>query len=428
MNRTLFYIRLFFFLLFVPGLPRAQKLITISELERKGGYLSRLETTIGERRLYRVSTGFEASAVVVEVGRSQDLTGAYILSGTDTLHLRKDEHATERPGVPKANLTNLIVFRDPVKKFDFYPSGLQGKVVFNLLNAGSFKDTELNVRTSGKHKEDCEEPQSIDQEIWRKGLPEPKYNRLFTEVNHLIIHHSASSNSNTNYTELVRNIYLYHTEVNGWSDIGYNYLIAPDGTIFKGRDPGNGSQDNVLGAHFCGNNSNTMGICLLGTFTDISPTEEAVSSLVTLLNWKSIKNNLNPLGNISHQTNYRLNVIAGHRDGCATICPGDKLYDMLTDIRDETQGNMVACGMSKSITRLKIYPVPAETFLMIEYENAERLSEVNIFNMHGKRLSSRVQKYSNKQVRLDTRTLSPGLYLLRINEEGTWRDRKFIVR
>src|SRR5690606_5894496 len=117
-------------------------------------------------------------------------------------------------------------------------------------------------RISANH---CSEPQMIDPSHWRAGLPQPKGSPVFTSVNHIIIHHSAGSNLVTDFTNEVRNIYLYHTNVNGWDDIGYNFLIAPNGTIYQGRD-GRGivEKDYVMGAHMCGRNSGTMGICLLG--------------------------------------------------------------------------------------------------------------------------------------------------------------------
>ena len=184
----------------------------------------------------------------------------------------------------------------------------------------------------------------IDQEIWRDGLPEPDYERIVHKVKNIIIHHSATSNDLTDYTNVLRNIYLYHTTGNGWSDIGYNYVIAQDGNIFKGRDPGIYEQDNVMGAHFCGSNSGTLGICILGNYMDIHPTYESLNSLVNLLSWKTAKDTLNPYGICEHPLNPALNIIAGHRDGCSTLCPGDSLYDMLDSTRMETANKLGACG------------------------------------------------------------------------------------
>ena len=167
---------------------------------------------------------------------------------------------------------------------------------------------------------------------------------------HVIIHHSAGSNTNTNYTQVVRDIYLYHTEVNGWSDIGYNYVIAQDGTIFKGRDPDTGAQDDVRGAHFCGKNSNTMGICLLGTYTTISPTEDAVNALHSLITWKLDKEGLNPQGFSPLADIAELGVVAGHRDGCATLCPGQKTYDQLVAYRTKIEELLNNCNSTDQLT------------------------------------------------------------------------------
>lgn len=45
---------------------------------------------------------------------------------------------------------------------------------------------------------------------------------------------------------------------NGWSDIGYHFVIRTDGVVEKGRPL------NVQGAHVYGHNKNNVGICLIG--------------------------------------------------------------------------------------------------------------------------------------------------------------------
>lgn len=50
----------------------------------------------------------------------------------------------------------------------------------------------------------------------------------------------------------------WHVEDNGWSDIGYHYLIDRDGTVTPGRPMGR------AGAHVKGHNANTVGIALWG--------------------------------------------------------------------------------------------------------------------------------------------------------------------
>jgi len=185
--------------------------------------------------------------------------------------------------------------------------------------------------------------EAVLQSSWRSGLLAPQYSRSFTDVTHLIIHHSAESDTNTNYTQVVRDIYLYHTEVNGWSEIGYNFLVAQDGTIFNGRDPEKGDQDNVRGAHFCGANTNTMGICLLGNFETTQPSLTNLKSLEAILTFKANKEKIDPLASCQHSKGFLPN-IAGHRDGCATLCPGENIYRQLGDIRSSVANQLDDCG------------------------------------------------------------------------------------
>lgn len=200
-----------------------------------------------------------------------------------------------------------------------------------LINTGAAPALEGSSRY---HQDECSFPfQAVRQSEWRSGLNAPDYTRSFTNVQHVVVHHSAGSNTSTNYTQVVRDIYTFHTEINGWSDIGYNYLVAQDGTIYAGRDPGSdGEQDNVLGAHFCGSNSTTMGICLLGNFQTAKPTHYAWNALQHITAFKLKKENLDPLEVYGHSLG-DLGTIIGHRDGCSTYCPGDNLYAQMDDLR-----------------------------------------------------------------------------------------------
>jgi hypothetical protein len=149
-----------------------------------------------------------------------------------------------------------------------------------------------------------------------------------TVVTHLIVHHSAGSNTSSDWAARVRAIWAFHTGSNGWDDIGYNWLIDPNGVLYEGRS------DNMQGAHFCGQNGGTMGICVIGTYTDVPPTNDAITTLRNLLAWKSCKEGIDP-EDFSFHNSSGLNLfhISGHRDGCSTVCPGDSLWVRLPDIR-----------------------------------------------------------------------------------------------
>ena len=161
-----------------------------------------------------------------------------------------------------------------------------------------------------------------------------------TTPTHLIVHHSATSNAVTDYDATVRAIWDFHVNTNGWSDIGYNWLVAPDGTIYEGRG------DDVIGAHFCGQNSATTGICLLGNYVATAPSAAALEAITQLTAWKLDALSLDATAMSVHApSGLDLTHISGHRDGCATTCPGDSLYVRLPTLRTEVDTRIANnCG------------------------------------------------------------------------------------
>lgn len=253
--------------------------------------------------------------------------------------------------------TSFYIFNAAQKQASFNFGAYKGHVRIDLLYAPNLEPTsnlKLQKRVSG-----CDKPNMISYEVWRKGLPDPKPPRETTSTEHLVVHHSAGNNGDTNYLNVIRNIYLLHTQSNGWDDIGYNYLIAADGTVFMGRDPqGAGEEDNILGAHFCGKNTNTMGVCLMGNFMDVQPDPRAIFSLKYLLAWKLKKENMDAFGQTVHPkpSGNLLNAVCGHRDGCNTSCPGDSLYALLADIKREAARIADSCGLILSLPNYEKTP------------------------------------------------------------------------
>lgn len=151
-----------------------------------------------------------------------------------------------------------------------------------------------------------------------------------TFATHLIIHHSAGVNTSSDWSSVVRSVWNYHVNTLGWSDIGYNWLIDPNGKLYRGRGK------DVQGAHFCGTNSNTAGICLLGTYTSETPPFSTIETLKQTLAWYTCIDDIDPLGVSNHSSSgLELNHISGHRDGCATECPGEAFYPSIENLRTE---------------------------------------------------------------------------------------------
>lgn len=258
----------------------------------------------------------------------------------------KDFSATVRLGNAKLNLvadehnssvdwySSAIIYCDTQTLATLVKSDAMVRwALVHVPRTGPIFQSKIQKRAS------CDMPTIISQNTWRTGLPDPTPGRNSTPTKHCIVHHSAANSGDTNYTQIVRSIYTYHTQSNGWDDIGYNYLIAGNGAIYAGRDPEKVGieQDNVQGAHFCGKNANTMGVCLIGDLQTNPPTDTQVTSLTKLIQWKVKKTGLAPLRFEAHpgDTDPLLAVIAGHRDGCNTACPGDKLYAKLGQLRHD---------------------------------------------------------------------------------------------
>ena len=95
-----------------------------------------------------------------------------------------------------------------------------------------------------------------------------------------------------------------------------------------------GRGDGVRGTHLCGLNTGTMGLCVIGNFTNVTPTQTAVDKLSEFLAWNACHREIDPLGISFHAASSGdLINISGHLDGCPTQCPGNMFYPMLPQIR-----------------------------------------------------------------------------------------------
>ena len=95
---------------------------------------------------------------------------------------------------------------------------------------------------------------------------------------------------------IVRGIEVYHVQGNGWNDIGYNFLVDRFGTVYEGR--AGGITRNVIGAHAEGFNSGTVGVALIGNFTNAKPPQAMQDALVKLLAWRLDVAHVDPLSRV----------------------------------------------------------------------------------------------------------------------------------
>lgn len=178
----------------------------------------------------------------------------------------------------------------------------------------------------------CPQPSYCNRACWNtNGAYPAQTNPTLTTPTHIIVHHTGDGvvfPNSTNWQSKVRYYWDLHVNTNGWADIGYNWLIDRNGTIYEGR--GNGIQ----GAHFSGQNSGTMGVALIGDFTMETPSTNALTSLKNLIAWEAKDKNIDITTSSYHSSSQlNLNNISGHSDGGSTSCPGTNLYTLLPSIR-----------------------------------------------------------------------------------------------
>ncbi|MGF1431329.1 N-acetylmuramoyl-L-alanine amidase [Kitasatospora sp. LaBMicrA B282] len=177
-----------------------------------------------------------------------------------------------------------------------------------------------------------------------ESLREPGY--VYTDtVKVVFVHHTDTDNdySCADSPKVIRSIYEYHVESNGWRDIGYNFLVDRCGKIYEGR--AGGVSRPVLGAHTLGFNTDSTGIAALGTYTEAEPPQAQVDGIAKIAAWKlgltgrdargsTVLTSASDGSRYAEGTSHTFANISGHRDAFATDCPGENLYDLLPQIRN----------------------------------------------------------------------------------------------
>jgi hypothetical protein len=215
------------------------------------------------------------------------------------------------------------------------------------------------------------QPPIIARSAWAKGIPAPRVAPIYGVARLAFVHHTENPNGYApgQVAAMLRAIFLFHREVNGWNDIGYNFVVDRFGRIWEAR--AGGFDEPVVGAHAGGYNLVSTGVAVLGSFSGTQISPPARRSLQRLLAWKLSLHGTPPKGRVVVRVNpagaayskypararVSLPRIAGHRDADSTACPGDALYRQLPGIRGRVRrltGNAVRATLA-------LVPAPAAT-------------------------------------------------------------------
>jgi len=163
----------------------------------------------------------------------------------------------------------------------------------------------------------------IQRQEW--GARQPKQTApLLKHCPIIYIHHTASPRpSIAGEFNDARRHQDRHMDINGWSDLAYNFVITPSGRIIEGRGFGIRPAGKGLGVR------KSYGIVFQGYFhphVNEKPSQAAVDACIWLIK-KMIKEEW-----VTREVK-----IVPHRDiqGAKTACCGDHLYNRIDEIRKE---------------------------------------------------------------------------------------------
>ncbi len=158
----------------------------------------------------------------------------------------------------------------------------------------------------------------IDRMAW--GVKTPKKSKLVADwdYNSIVLHHSGNSGEKD-----PKEIETIHMVKNGWDDVGYHYLIHPNGVIYEGRKIFH------KGSHVSGANTGKIGILLLGDYDeqwwdfDDTLTKSHISAANSLI--RTLKG-----------TFLKIRKLGGHKEflpGRNYTCPGNLIMNRINEMR-----------------------------------------------------------------------------------------------
>ena len=154
----------------------------------------------------------------------------------------------------------------------------------------------------------------LGRQHWKARAPRSitAQNPDFTHT--VVIHHTAGKRPFTAAAAKreLRNIQRQHMDANGWSDIGYNFIIDGWGRVWEGRGY------RRVGAHTLNHNTNTIGVSFMGNYEHMKLNERQLQGYHDLLR------KLRAHG-------FRIDAIKGHRQmpDQSTACPGVNIMRQL---------------------------------------------------------------------------------------------------
>jgi hypothetical protein len=142
----------------------------------------------------------------------------------------------------------------------------------------------------------------ISRSQWGARPPREDRDTTWSKRRGFTVHHSSGPK-----TQSIQVIQDFHMDDRKWWDIGYNFLVRHDGTVYEGRGW------RGVGAHAGGHNTANIGVCVIGNYHSAEPSAAAKGALAYLYA------EANRIKGATLEVNT-------HRQLNSTACPGDKLH------------------------------------------------------------------------------------------------------
>jgi hypothetical protein len=164
------------------------------------------------------------------------------------------------------------------------------------------------------------------------GIARPNDIYALGGVRRITIHHDGlpptSLGSQGAVASRIEMIRQSHVQSRGWADIGYHYIIDPQGRVWQGRN------DQYQGAHVKDQNENNLGILCMGNFERQSPSRAQLSSLDRFVALQMQRHGV-PMSRVRT-----------HREMAQTSCPGRNLQSYM--VRTRSGGGQLAVAAMRS--------------------------------------------------------------------------------
>lgn len=267
-----------------------------------------------------------------------------------------DAFASDLLFVPKADKVQLAA---NLQSSDPNVTPRLENVRIDLINSQAGPNTAQALQSISADAVTVGQPTIISRAAWGANESWMTWAPEQGGVQQILLHHTAGTDGGNDPAAVIRGIYYYHAVTLGWGDIGYNFLVDPQGNIYEGRFGGLGT----IGGHASGYNTGSVGIGLLGTYESFTATPAAENAVANLSGYLTAKYDLDPQ-QVKIFIDKSVPTLGAHRDVNSTLCPGTSEYTRMNSLRSaaaSAEAGYLGGAYQGSVTRIAGNILPPQT-------------------------------------------------------------------